>query len=120
MTWAGGTGDSAACASGLFFEETKLPALRSYVALWLVLAAITLTIISVPNLPVAIYEQVWVHLMVGIRRVVVMNVVQVCAGLAMLVANIAFVVLTPGGVAAAVLIYCGVLVLKGPVMVLLA
>jgi signal transduction histidine kinase len=56
VTWAGGTGDSAAGASGLFFEETKLPALRSYVALWLVLAAITLTIISVPNLPVAIYE----------------------------------------------------------------
>jgi len=71
-------------------------------------------------LPLAMYEQIWVHLMVGIRRVVAMNVVQACAGFGMLVANVVFVVLQPGGVAAAVLVYCGVLLLKTPIMGTLA
>jgi O-antigen/teichoic acid export membrane protein len=71
-------------------------------------------------LPLAMYEQVWVHLMVGIRRVVTMNVVQLLAGLASLVLNVGLVVLLPGGVAAAVAIYCGVLAAKTPVMATLA
>jgi O-antigen/teichoic acid export membrane protein len=71
-------------------------------------------------LPLAIYEQVWVHLMVGIRRVVTMNVVQACAGVAMLLGNVAFVVVVPGGVTAAVLVYAGVLLLKTPLMGVLA
>ena len=71
-------------------------------------------------LPLAMYEQVWVHLMVGIRRVVTMNVVQMLAGLISLVLNVGLVVLLPGGVAAAVAIYCGVLAAKTPVMAILA
>ncbi|HEX8968965.1 MAG TPA: oligosaccharide flippase family protein [Chloroflexota bacterium] len=71
-------------------------------------------------LPVAMYEQVWVHLMVGIRRVVAMNVVQLCAGLLTLALNVGLVVLLPGGVATAVAIYCGVLLAKTPIMATLA
>ena len=71
-------------------------------------------------LPLAMYEQIWVHLMVGVRRVVAMNVIQVGGGLVTLVGNLALVVLAPGGVAAAVLIYCVVLLLKVPVMLAVA
>jgi O-antigen/teichoic acid export membrane protein len=78
------------------------------------------TWLVVAVLPAAMYEQVWVHLMVGIRRVVAMNVVQLGAALAMFALNVGLVLLTPGGVAAAVLIYCGVLVLKTPLTITLA
>jgi O-antigen/teichoic acid export membrane protein len=70
-------------------------------------------------LPLAMYEQIWIHLMVGSRQVMTMNVLQLGAGTATLVCNVLLVTLMPGGVTAAVLIYCGVLLLKTPIMVAL-
>ncbi|MBV9577684.1 MAG: oligosaccharide flippase family protein [Chloroflexi bacterium] len=78
------------------------------------------TWLVVAVLPAAMYEQVWVHLMVGIRRVVAMNVLQLCAAVATIGLNVGLVLLRPGGVEAAVLIYCGVLVCKTPVAIGLA
>jgi O-antigen/teichoic acid export membrane protein len=78
--------------------------------LWLALAV----------LPLAMYEQVWVHLMVGIRRIVTMNVVQIGAGVGTVALNLAFVALVSGGVTAAVLVYCAVLVAKTPIMAAIA
>lgn len=71
-------------------------------------------------LPLAMYEQIWVHLMVGVRRVLAMNTVQLGAGLMTLVGNLVLVIVVPGGVGAAVLIYCAVLLLKVPVMLAVA
>ena len=105
----------------------------SLIGLWLIAALIGATVLAIFGaglvgfsrecawlalgvLPLAMYEQVWVHLMVGMRRVVGMNVVQMSSGLAALALNVVLVVLTPGGVAAAVAIYCGVLLAKTPVM----
>jgi O-antigen/teichoic acid export membrane protein len=71
-------------------------------------------------LPLAMYEQIWVHLMVGIRRVVAMNLVQVAAGGAMLALNVDLLVFAHGDVSTAVGIYCAVLALKTPLMIWLA
>jgi antigen flippase len=71
-------------------------------------------------LPLAMYEQIWIHLMVGMQRVVAMNLVQIGAGFATLLLNVGLVVLLSGGVSVAVWIYCGVLLIKIVVMLLLA
>jgi O-antigen/teichoic acid export membrane protein len=103
---------------------------------WLVVAALGSLVLLLANglgdlprerewlalavLPFAMYEQVWLHLMVGMRRVVAMNVVQLVGALVVFGLNVALVVLAPGGVPVAVAIYCAVLLVRTPIMVGLA
>jgi O-antigen/teichoic acid export membrane protein len=71
-------------------------------------------------LPLSLYEQLWVHLMVGTNRVVVMNVVQFGAGLLSL-SLICIVVIGRGaGIAGALGVFGVVALAKALIMLLIA
>jgi signal transduction histidine kinase len=54
--WRGLAADNDLRAHNLSIDQAAVPALGRYVALWLVLALVTVIIVVVPNLPVATYQ----------------------------------------------------------------
>jgi O-antigen/teichoic acid export membrane protein len=80
---------------------------RPYV--WLLLA----------SLPLTLYEQLWVHLMVGSRRVLTMNLVQTGGGLLALVLNVVFVVRGNGGITVAIGVFMAALLARVAAMLVL-
>jgi O-antigen/teichoic acid export membrane protein len=67
-------------------------------------------------LPLTLYEQVWVHLMVGLRRILIMNLVQAGGGLLTLALNVVLVLVLAGDVETAIGIFIVVASVKMVVM----
>ena len=96
--------------------------LRFVLVVWVVAAIVAGAGLAILNtgllsvaaivVPFALYEYIWIHVMVGLRRVILMNSLQVAAALATIVLNGFLVVLVPGGVTAALAVFIVVLVVK--------
>jgi O-antigen/teichoic acid export membrane protein len=71
-------------------------------------------------LPLTLYEQLWTHLMVGMRRVVAMNLVQLGAGLVSLALIGIFVIGSGEGLDGALAVFALVALAKALVMLLIA
>jgi O-antigen/teichoic acid export membrane protein len=76
--------------------------------------------LALPILPLTIYEQVWIHFMVGLRRVLTMNLVSVSSGLVMVALIGGLVMWNDGGLETAIGIFVGVTTIKAVVMLLIA
>lgn len=71
-------------------------------------------------LPLTLYEQLWTHLMVGMRRVTAMNIVQAVFGMVTLGLATVFVLRGSGGVSAAITVFVTVTAARALVMLSVA
>src|SRR5579885_115846 len=86
--------------------------LPAFAQVWMVLALVIL--------PLALYANFWNGMMIGMRRVVRLHLTQLLVRGLALALNLAFVVLTPGGIGAALVVYSVVMLAQALLMLAMA